>query len=363
MKTAKWILFAPFLLLVGFFGIVFILNQLSSLEFGLSKNVQSSPRDSFSLEPKVNGVNISGAEFGEEHLPGVMNKDYIYPQKAEDFQYFANKGVRVVRLPIRWERVQHSAFEPLHQPDIDQIKKVIRVASQYDMKVIIDLHNFGRYYGHALSIQEANQLADVWAKLAIALRAEPGVYGYELMNEPHDLPGGSKTWAGIVRVVITEIRKVDQTTLILIPGYEWQSSRNWTKNNPDFPLSGFDSNIAYSAHIYFDSNGSGRYEKSFDEDKRNTSVGVARSEDFRKWLDKHDAKGMFTEYGVPGTDSRWLTIMDQFLESIQNDPNILGTVYWSSGPWWKNYPLSIEPREGMDRVQMLILQKYLNNIP
>lgn len=362
MKTAKWILF-PLFLLVVLFGIISILNQLSGLNLGFSKNVQSSPRDLLNTDPKVYGVNISGGEFGEEQLPGVMNNDYIYPQIAEEYQYFSEKGVKVIRLPIRWERVQHSAFEPLHGPDIDQIKDVLKVASKYDMKVIIDLHNFGRYYGHALSIQEANQLADVWTKLAYTLRDEPGLYGYELMNEPHDLPGGSKAWAGIAQFVVTEIRKVDQKTLILIPGYEWQSARNWSKINPYFPLSGLDSNIAYSAHIYFDSNGSGRYEKSFDEDKRNTQIGVTRSKDFREWLKKHNVKGMFTEYGVPHNDSRWLTAMDLFLESVEQEPNILGTVYWSAGPWWKNYPLSIEPRNGMDRVQMQTLKKYIDQNP
>jgi endoglucanase len=29
--------------------------------------------------------------------------------------------------------------------------------------------------------------------------------------------------------------------------------------------------------------------------------------------------------------------------------------YWAGGPWWKNYPLSIEPRGGEDRPQMMVL--------
>ncbi len=361
MKTAKWILSFLFLLCIILLSVVFVVYQLPGLKFGFSKNAESSNLSH--VPPKVHGVNISGGEFGEERLPGVMNNDYIYPQKTEEYQYFKEKGVKVIRLPIRWERVQHSAFEPLHEPDMDQIKKVLRIASQYDMKVIIDLHNFGRYYGHALSMQEANQLADVWTKLAFTLKDEPGLYGYELMNEPHDLPGGSKTWADIVGFVITEIRKVDQKTLVLIPGYEWQSVRNWSKINPHFPLSGLDDNIAYSSHIYFDSNNSGRYEKSFDEDRRSTRVGVTRSADFRAWLNRHNVKGMFTEYGVPDNDSRWLTTMDLFLEKVEQEPNILGTIYWSAGPWWKNYPLSIEPRDGFDRAQMNILKKYINQNP
>ena len=49
----------------------------------------------------LKGVNLAGAEFNGSKLPGVLYKDYIYPNDAE-FDYFASIGANVIRLPFRW---------------------------------------------------------------------------------------------------------------------------------------------------------------------------------------------------------------------------------------------------------------------
>ena len=102
------------------------------------------------------------------------------------------------------------------------------------------------------------------------------------------------------------------------------------------------------------------YAKSFNADKRAKNIGVLYSQDFRKWLQIHHVKGIFTEVGVPGNDPQWLASFDMFLFSINTDPNIVGATYWSAGPWWGSYPLSIEPIMGQDRPQMQILEKYMH---
>jgi endoglucanase len=351
MKAIKIIIFVLFICL----GLI-SLKQLTVSQSPVIK----SPQNSEESVNKLYGVNISGGEFGENSLPGVMDKDYIYPNSNKDLQYFADKGIKLIRLPIRWERVQHAPYGPLHEPDIREIMKIFAIAERHDMKVILDLHNFARFYGTALTIDDAGKLADVWKKLAIVFGNDPALYGYELMNEPHDLPGGSNAWAQIAQITIQEIRKVDSKTMILVPGYNWQSARTWTEDNPHFPLKDPGNNIIYTAHIYFDSNESGRYAKSFDEEAQNIQIGVNRSADFREWLSKNNLKGMFTEFGVPDSDQRWMSAMDIFLESINTDSHIIGALYWSGGPWWKNYPLSIEPKNGVDRPQMQILEKYIN---
>ena len=50
--------------------------------------------------------------------------------------------------------------------------------------------------------------------------------------------------------------------------------------------------------------------------------------------------------------------MENFLEYLTEN-NISGS-YWAAGPWWRNYPLSIEPVEGKDQPQMNIYAKYIN---
>src|SRR5690348_874190 len=51
------------------------------------------------------GVNLPTAAFGSETVPGTYGKDYIYPQPST-VDYFADKGMNIVRLPVRWERLQ-----------------------------------------------------------------------------------------------------------------------------------------------------------------------------------------------------------------------------------------------------------------
>ncbi|MCB1543043.1 MAG: glycoside hydrolase family 5 protein, partial [Rhodoblastus sp.] len=37
-----------------------------------------------------------------------------------------------------------------------------------------------------------------------------------------------------------------------------------------------------------------------------------------------------------------------------------GWAYWAAGAWWpKDYPLSIEPKDGEDRPQMKVLAKWI----
>ncbi len=53
------------------------------------------------------GVNLAGAEFGTRNVPGVFGTDYTYPTHTE-IDYYADKGMGVVRLPFLWERIQHT---------------------------------------------------------------------------------------------------------------------------------------------------------------------------------------------------------------------------------------------------------------
>ena len=49
------------------------------------------------------GVNLCGAEFGETVLPGAAGTHYTWNSEAT-YQYFAAKGLSLIRLPVRWER-------------------------------------------------------------------------------------------------------------------------------------------------------------------------------------------------------------------------------------------------------------------
>jgi len=165
------------------------------------------------LAPAHRGVNLSGAEFASDavHLPGVADRDYRYPTQ-QDLRYVAGRGHRMVRLPIRWERIQPVLLGPLLPAELKRVLDVVDQAAAAGLKVLVDVHNYARYIrsasqGGATLVLGDGQLTDVhlvnlWARLSAALKGRAGVLGYGLMNEPHDLPG---TAAAAAPSAVTEV--------------------------------------------------------------------------------------------------------------------------------------------------------------
>ena len=93
--------------------------------------------------PGIFGVNLAGAEFGEA-MPGVFNQDYTYPT-VEELDYFKSKGLRLIRLPFRWERVQSGLDGGLNQAELKRLKDFVTEAGKRDIYILLDLHNSARY--------------------------------------------------------------------------------------------------------------------------------------------------------------------------------------------------------------------------
>lgn len=73
---------------------------------------------------------------------GFVNGNFTLPT-AQDFQYYAQKGLTVMRLPFQWEYMQHALNGPLDTLFLSQMVSVIQMANQYGVQLIPDLHNFG----------------------------------------------------------------------------------------------------------------------------------------------------------------------------------------------------------------------------
>jgi len=224
--------------------------------------------------------------------------------------------------------------------------------------VILDMHNYARYYGNPMGQNDAAKFADVWSRLAQEFGSHPALYGYELMNEPHDLPNGSTTWASLAQAGTNAVRTKDQSHWVLVPGYGWQTATSWPDNNPTLNVQDSAGKLLYAAHLYFDSDYTGTYAKSYTADGASPSMGSDRLQPFFTWLASRNARGILTEYGVPDNDPRWLTVLDGFLSALDTNPRIVGGTYWAAGPWWGSYPLSVEPTGAGDRPQMGILANH-----
>lgn len=303
----------------------------------------------------LRGVNLCGAEFGGGNLPGVYDRDYTYPTPTE-LDYYRARGLTLVRLPVRWERLQHSLYATLDGGELGHLDAFVAAIAARNMQVIVEPHNYARYNDQLIGSAAVPNAAftDFWRQLAEHYRGVGAIWAFGLMNEPHDTGG---RWAVAAQAGVDGVRAADRQRLILVPGDGWSSAAGWQQNNANLWVADPGDNVMYEAHTYFDADNSGGYKSSYDADGAYPSIGADRLAPFVAWLRAHNARGFVGEYGVPDNDPRWLTVLDNFLVAL--DAAELGGTYWAGGPWWGDYPLSIEPRNGQDRPQMAVLTRHL----
>ena len=317
----------------------------------------------------LRGVSLAGAEFSDDHIPGILNVDFAYNSEAS-FRYFSGKGLNLIRIPVRWERLQPILFGPLEESNLSALKTNIGWAASYGAKVIIDVHNYGRYKirdgpdskEYILDNVEAGTvkvpgaaLADLWLRLSREFKSAPAVYAYGLMNEPHDMGAGD--WKAISQMALSAIRGNNDAKLVFVAGDGWSSAERWPAvHGPKGWINDPAGSFAYEAHLYFDSGNSGTYSRSYEEELAANpnlpSIGRTRLAPFADWCRANQARCFLGEYGAPG-DSRWLAVLDDFLTAL-DEAGFDGT-YWAGGEWWGNYPLSVQPGNGVDRPQMAVL--------
>lgn len=332
------------------------ITLLSVLVLGLATNSLKAQRHELPF-----GVNLAGAEFAHDKIPGVYNKNYIYPTVAE-LEYFKSKGLTLIRLPFLWERIQHKLNGPLDKAELEKMKSFVSEAQKRKLWVILDMHNYCRRYENGerflIGSKEVGvpQFADAWAKLAAEFKSYDNIWGYGLMNEPHDLLK-STPWFSIAQAAVSKIRTVDTKTPIIVAGDSWSSAERWPTMSGNLKhLKDPSNNLIFEGHIYFDEDASGAYRNSYEKELATAETGITRAIPFVSWLKENNLKGFIGEYGVPDDDPRWLVTLDKFLHYLKRN-GIYGT-YWAAGPWWGKYRLAVEPINGKDRPQMKILEKF-----
>lgn len=294
-----------------------------------------------SAPARLRGVNLAGAEFGEGHLPGTFGVDYTYPGES-DFQAAAAAGHGFVRLPVRWERLQPVLGEALDADEVSRLNQALDLAQATGLPVLVDVHNYGRYYGQVIGDPAVTieAFADFWVKMALALRDKPSLWGYGLMNEPHDMNG---SWPGAAQAAVNALRNIDKIHAVVVAGDGWSSAQHWCEVNQDLNVYDPSHNLHYEAHLYLDRDGSGRYAGSYDDEGATPTTGADRAAPFLAWLRERGATGIIGEINVPGDDPRWLDALASTLTTLAE----AGVPYagWAAGPWWpQDYVLNLNAR-------------------
>lgn len=212
------------------------------------------------------GFNWSGMETNGGALPGVAGTDYPIISEPE-MQYYTGKGLLLNRLPILWERIQPQAMGALDPTYLGYIKAHLTLGAKYNSKWIIDVHNYGRYYGSVLgggTITTAH-FVDLWTKLSAALAGLAGLGGYDPMNEPHDLISSTASfadqdslWVQTLQAMLNAIRQNDMATVYYPEGLNYSSTVSWVIRNPTIHTLVDPANLTiYNGHGYGDRNSSG----------------------------------------------------------------------------------------------------------
>lgn len=309
------------------------------------------------------GVNLSGAEIGLDKLPGILNKDYIYPTLSE-LSYFQSIGVNVIRLPIRWERIQPVLFDPLSATEVGYIQATLTTAKALGFCVILDVHNYGVYRGEIIGSTAVPERAftDLWLRIAGAFPDLDNV-AFGLMNEPFKL--SIANWARIAQNTVTQLRRKGARHLILVPGGRWTGAHDWflvaggTSNAQAF--SGFQdsaNNFIIEMHQYVDTGYSGtHYDDCVDPELLRAILGKVSD-----WARTNKVKLFLGEFGT-SSSSACLKDLDTLLSSMTDGSVWRGWSYWAGGRWWGSYPFSIYSPDGKDAAQTKVLRKYLLPAP
>jgi len=307
------------------------------------------------------GVNISGGEFGDTK-PGVTRiygTNYTYPS-ASELDYFAGKGVNIVRFPFHWADLQPALNGPLNADVLKRIKGVVSDATGRGVVVLLDPHDYARYYDKVVGSADVPDaaFADFWGKVAAQFKDNPRVW-LGLMNEPHDLP--KEQWAGAANAAIAGIRAAGAKNLILVPGISWTGAHSWVASgNAEAMLGIKDSQNHYiiEAHQYLDSDSSGTHPAVV-----STTIGSERLAQFTAWCRAHHQQAFLSEFGAAASEPA-ARAMDDMLSFMEANRDVwVGFTWWSAGAWFGDYMFTVEPKNGQDRPQMSFLRPHLQKAP
>jgi endoglucanase len=311
-------------------------------------------------DKSLGGVNLAGAEFNSKKIPGVVGRDYVYPND-NDLTYFRSIGAESIRLPVRWERLQPQLLGGLNDRELALIEAVTATATKLDLCLIIDIHNYGGYAGNAIGSEAVpiESFLDLWRRIADRFRDNANV-AFGLMNEPSAL--SIAQWKAIAQRSVDEIRKAGAGNLVLVSGGRWSGAHEWGKrfgetSNADAFASIRDpvNRTLIEVHQYADFDYSGTHSDACVSPGKIKEImdGVAR------WSKSSGQRLFLGEFGVPPTDE-CLQVLDAMLVHMKNNAQVWrGWTYWAAGAWWGKYPLSIQPRNGEDAPQTATLRKFL----
>jgi endoglucanase len=310
------------------------------------------------LDVPLKGVNLAGAEFAAQKLPGVLGTDYVYPTRV-DLVFFRAAGMNTIRLPFRWERVQHVLLGPLDAAELMQIGRMIGWASELGLCIVLDMHNYGVFGSQKIGGDEVSPAAfeDVWQRL-LTIFPDANTTAAGLMNEPAALK--ATQWISVAQSTVLALRRAGAKHLLLVGSGRWSGAHEWGKRfEGSSAADAFEhftdplNRYAIEVHQYFDSNFSGTSVECIAPHSLHQTMQL-----LARWSQEHKVRFFMGEFGASGTTA-CLTDLRTLLEPMQESRVWLGWTYWAAGALWGSYPFSIHPSKGTETPQLTLLREFL----
>jgi endoglucanase len=267
--------------------------------------------------------------------------------------------MNLIRLPFRWERVQHSLKAPLDTAEVAQITRVLGWARELDLCVLLDLHNYGSYHAQRIGsvAVEASAFEDVWLRLAEAF-PDANTTALGLMNEPAAL--AVPQWMALAQSTVLALRKSGSSHWLMVGSGRWSGAHEWTSRYDGVtaaeafarfsdPLH----RLAVELHQYADSNSSGTGTDCVAPERLTHMMQV-----LAQWSQTTHVRFFMGEFGT-GNSAACLADLRALLQPMQDSHVWLGWSYWSAGARWGTYPFSIQPGKGPEAAQLTLLRTFL----
>ncbi|KAG2419241.1 endoglucanase 3 precursor [Aspergillus terreus] len=298
------------------------------------------------------GVNESGAEFGENNLPGVYGTDYIWPEPSA-ISTLAKAGMNIFRVQFKMERLTPDGMTGAYNEDyLANLTATVDAVNQAGAHAILDPHNYGRFNDEIIT--STSDFQTFWENLAGKFKDNNKVI-FDTNNEYNTMD--QELVLNLNQAAIDGIRAAGATEqYIFVEGNQWSGAWSWVDVNDNMKaLTDPQDKIIYEMHQYLDSDSSGTSETCV-----SGTIGQERVSSATQWLRSNGKKGIIGEFAGASNDV-CRTAVTGMLNYLSNNTDVwTGAVWWAAGPWWADYMFNMEPPSGPAYTGMLdVVQPFM----
>ncbi len=139
------------------------------------------------------------------------------------FDLYRDAGFDCVRIPVRWDK--HTAVQGPYAVDqtwMDRVEEVVDWGLSRDLFIIINAHHDDWIKENYDDPDMRARFDSIWSQISVRFRDKSEKLIFEILNEPKGLTKSQND--DMHRRIISIIRKINPTRLIIFQGNEWGGS-------------------------------------------------------------------------------------------------------------------------------------------